>query len=282
MSDLPLAAKLPSVVGGRDAAAEVSTTAPALTLEGLGVSFGRRQAVRDVSLEIPSGRITGIIGPSGCGKTTLLRAMNRMHDTVAGVRVTGSVKLGDFDIYGPGSEPVLIRTRVGMVFQRANPFPTLSIYENVVAGLRFNGIRKKSVLDRAAEEALRAAALWDRVSDSLRGSAMRLSGGEQQRLCIARALAVQPEVLLMDEPTSALDPIATLKIEELLVELRARVTIVIVTHSLQQAGRVSDHCAFMMIGEDRVGTLVEAGPTRQMFDTPRDPRTEEYVTGRFG
>ena len=246
------------------------------------MSFGRRQAVRDVSLEIPSGRITGIIGPSGCGKTTLLRAMNRMHDTVAGVRVTGSVKLGDFDIYGPGSEPVLIRTRVGMVFQRANPFPTLSIYENVVAGLRFNGIRKKSVLDRAAEEALRAAALWDRVSDGLRGSAMRLSGGEQQRLCIARALAVQPEVLLMDEPTSALDPIATLKIEELLVELRARVTIVIVTHSLQQAGRVSDHCAFMMIGEDRVGTLVEAGPTRQMFDTPRDPRTEEYVTGRFG
>ena len=282
MSDLPITAKLTTVASRREAYVDVGEAAPALTLRSLGVAFGRRHAVRDVSLDIPSGRITSIIGPSGCGKTTVLRALNRMHDTVRGARVTGKVNLGGTDVYDPAIDPVLIRTRVGMVFQRPNVFPTLSIYDNVVAGLRLNGIRKKSILDHAAEESLQSAALWDRVSHDLRGPALRLSGGEQQRLCIARALAVQPEVLLMDEPTSALDPIATLHIEELLTELRAKVTIVIVTHSLQQAGRISDHSAFMMIGEDHVGTLVEASPTRQMFEDPQDDRTREYITGRFG
>ncbi|MHB8717588.1 MAG: phosphate ABC transporter ATP-binding protein PstB [Candidatus Dormibacteria bacterium] len=282
MSNAPISARLGAVAAERVDEADEVIPAPAVTLRDVGVSFGHVQAVRGVSLDIPSGRITGIIGPSGCGKTTLLRALNRMHDTVAGARVSGSIRLGDIDVCAASTDPVLIRTRVGMVFQRPNPFPTLSIYDNVVSGLRLNGLRKKAILDDAAEQALRAAALWDRVSPRLRGSARSLSGGEQQRLCIARALAVEPEVLLMDEPTSALDPIATTRIEELLATLSSKVTIVIVTHNLQQAARVSDYCAFMLIGEDRAGTLIESGPTVRMFDKPADQRTEDYITGRFG
>ena len=233
-------------------------------------------------MDFPTGRITALIGPSGCGKTTLLRSLNRLHETTPGAEVLGSVHLGDLDIYSPQINPTEIRARIGMVFQRPNPFPTLSIYDNVVSGLRLNGIRKKSILNDAAETSLRSAALWDSVSHKLKTSAMRLSGGEQQRLCIARALAVEPDVLLMDEPTSALDPIATSRIEALLRTLVQQVTIIIVTHNMQQAARVSDYCAFLMVEEDRVGHLVEEGPTLQIFSKPADPRTEEYVTGRIG
>ena len=223
-----------------------------------------------------------LIGPSGSGKTTLLRALNRMHDTVRNAHVTGSVLLGTTDVYGSGMDPTLIRARIGMVFQRPNPFPTMSIYDNVVSGLRFNGVRKKELLDEAAESALIAAALWDSVRFRLKAGGATLSGGEQQRLCIARALAVEPEVLLMDEPTSALDPQATRRIEDLVGELKDRVTIVIVTHNMQQAARVSDNCAFLLMAEDRAGELVEFGPTQEIFTSPRDPRTEDYVNGRFG
>ena len=256
--------------------------APAVTVRGLGVRFGSKLALSDVNMDFPTGRITALIGPSGCGKTTLLRSLNRLHETTPGAQVLGSVHLGDLDIYSPQINPTEIRARIGMVFQRPNPFPTLSIYDNVVSGLRLNGIRKKSILNDAAESSLRSAALWDSVNHKLKTSAMRLSGGEQQRLCIARALAVEPDVLLMDEPTSALDPIATSRIEALLRTLVQQVTIIIVTHNMQQAARVSDYCAFLMVEEDRVGHLVEEGPTLQIFSKPADPRTEEYVTGRIG
>ncbi len=256
--------------------------APAITVRGLGVRFGSKLALSGVDMDFPTGRITALIGPSGCGKTTLLRSLNRLHDTTPGARVLGSVHLGDLDVYAPEINPTEIRARIGMVFQRPNPFPTLSIYDNVVSGLRLNGIRKKAILNDAAESALQSAALWDSVSHKLKTSAMRLSGGEQQRLCIARALAVEPDVLLMDEPTSALDPIATSRIETLLRALVKQVTIIIVTHNMQQAARVSDYCAFLMVEEDRVGHLVEEGLTLQIFSKPADPRTEEYVTGRIG
>ena len=253
-----------------------------LSLADLAVSFGGRTAVRDVTMDIHADEVTALIGPSGSGKTTVLRALNRMHDTVRSASVTGTVRLGDLDIYGPDADPTLLRSRVGMVFQRPNPFPTMSIYENVVSGLRFNGVRKKALLDEAAESALIGSALWDSVKDRLKAHASTLSGGQQQRLCIARALAVEPEVLLMDEPTSALDPIATQRIEELIVELRHQVTIVIVTHNMQQAMRISDRCAFLLMGEDRAGELVEFGPTARLFSDPTDPRTLDYVSGRFG
>ncbi|MHB8489307.1 MAG: phosphate ABC transporter ATP-binding protein PstB [Candidatus Dormibacteria bacterium] len=256
--------------------------APAVTVRDLGVRFGSKLALSGVNMDFPTGRITALIGPSGCGKTTLLRSLNRLHETTPGAQVLGSVHLGDLDIYSPEINPTEIRARIGMVFQRPNPFPTLSIYDNVVSGLRLNGIRKKSILNEAAESSLRSAALWDSVSHKLKTSAMRLSGGEQQRLCIARALAVEPDVLLMDEPTSALDPIATSRIETLLRTLVHQVTIIIVTHNMQQAARVSDYCAFLMVEEDRVGHLVEEGLTLQIFSKPADPRTEEYVTGRIG
>jgi phosphate transport system ATP-binding protein len=256
--------------------------APIMRLRDLTVSFAGHPAVRDINLDILQGEITALIGPSGSGKTTLLRALNRMHDTVRTALVEGTVLLGDLDVYAPSTNPTLLRSMVGMVFQRPNPFPSMSIYENAVAGLRFNGVRKKAILDEAAESALVAAALWDSVRDRMKAHASTLSGGEQQRLCIARALAVEPEVLLMDEPTSALDPIATKRIEELVGELKHRVTIVIVTHNMQQAMRVSDRCAFLLMSEDRVGELVEAGPTAKMFSNPSDPRTLDYVTGRFG
>jgi phosphate transport system ATP-binding protein len=253
-----------------------------MRLRDVSVTFAGRPAVRDVTFDVRAGAITALIGPSGSGKTTLLRALNRMHDNVRSAAVSGTMHLGDTDIYGSSTDATLLRSRVGMVFQRPNPFPTMSIYENAVAGLRFNGIRKKSLLDEAAESALVAASLWDSVRDRMKAHASTLSGGEQQRLCIARALAVEPEVLLMDEPTSALDPLATSRIEELVGELKDRVTIVIVTHNMQQAQRVSDQCAFLLMAEDRAGELVEFGPTQTLFSDPSDPRTLDYVNGRFG
>jgi phosphate transport system ATP-binding protein len=260
-----------------------SEIGPAVGIKGLSVWFGGFRAIKEVTLDFPSGRVTAIIGPSGCGKTTLLRAINRMHDLVPGARMEGSIRLGgDTEVLGTATDPSHVRTRVGMVFQRPNPFPTMSIYDNVVAGLRLNGVRKRSILDDAAESALRSAALWDAVNHKLKQSVRALSGGEQQRLCIARALAVEPEVLLLDEPTSALDPEATARIEELVEQLRGELTVIIVTHNLQQAARVSDHGAFMLMGEDRAGSLVEFAATDKLFSSPSDPRTGGYVAGRFG
>jgi phosphate transport system ATP-binding protein len=274
-SDLELVGEAPLVSGEPEGV-------PIMRLRDLTVSFAGHPAVRNVSLDILEGEITALIGPSGSGKTTVLRALNRMLDTVRSASVSGSVLLGDLDVYAPSTNPTLLRSKVGMVFQRPNPFPTMSIYENAVAGLRFNGVRKKALLDEAAESALVAAALWDSVRDRMKAHASTLSGGEQQRLCIARALAVEPEVLLMDEPTSALDPIATKRIEELVGELKRRVTIVIVTHNMQQAMRVSDRCAFLLMDENRTGDLVETGATAKLFSDPSDPRTLDYVNGRFG
>jgi phosphate transport system ATP-binding protein len=255
---------------------------PVMRLTNVGVAFAGKTAVRGVTFDVHENEVTALIGPSGSGKTTLLRALNRMHDTVRTAVVNGSVLLGDTDIYTGGIDPTLLRSRVGMVFQRPNPFPTMSIYENVTAGLRFNGVRNKALLEEAAESALIAAALWDSVKDRMKAHASTLSGGEQQRLCIARALAVEPEVLLMDEPTSALDPIATKRIEELVGELKSRVTIVIVTHNMQQAMRVSDRCAFLLMAEDKAGELIEFDATAKLFSDPADPRTLDYVNGRFG
>ena len=244
---------------------------------GLHAYFGRTHAVRGVSLGVQTNRITAIIGPSGCGKSTVLRCLNRMHELVPGARMEGQVLLDNEDIYTREVDPVMIRRRVGMVFQRATPFPTMSIYDNVAAGLRLNGVRDRRTLDDVVEHSLRQAALWDEVKDVLGRPGTSLSGGQQQRLCIARALAVQPEVLLMDEPASALDPASTLKIEGLARILRDHLTIVLVTHNMQQAARASDYTAFMLGGE-----VVEFGPTADLFTRPRDPRTEDYITGRFG
>ena len=252
-----------------------------MSFKDVAVSFNGRAAIRDVTFDVPMNRVTALIGPSGSGKTTLLRAINRLHDLTKGAVVTGTILLGHTDVYR-GIPATLLRTRVGMVFQRPNPFPTMSIYDNVVSGLRFNGIRKKALLDEAAESALIAAALWDSVNKRMKAHASTLSGGEQQRLCIARALAVEPEVLLMDEPTSSLDPVSTRLIEELLGELKSRVTILIVTHNMQQAARVSDLCAFFLMGDDRAGEQIEVAPTRKMFSEPDDPRTLDYIHGRFG
>ena len=253
----------------------------ALRFDDVAVSFGDHVAVRGVTLEVPARQVTTLVGPSGCGKTTLLRAVNRMHDHLGG-RVEGRIRLGDLDVYGTATRAELVRSRVGMVFQRPNPFPTMSIFDNVVSGLRFAGVRKRSVLAETAESALRHAALWDLVRDRLSQPALRLSGGQQQRLCIARALAVGPEVLLMDEPCSALDPIATAKVEQLITGLKQEVTVVLVTHNMFQAARVSDNVAVLLMGEDRVGELVEAGPADRVLHAPSDPRTVEYVSGRVG
>ena len=253
-----------------------------LSLQDVSVTFGGRTAVRDVTFDVPISQVTALIGPSGSGKTTLLRALNRLHDSVRSASVTGNVLLDGVDVYGGTIPATLLRSRVGMVFQRPNPFPTMSIYENVVSGLRFNGVRNKALLKEAAESSLIAAALWDSVKDRLKHGASTLSGGEQQRLCIARALAVEPEVLLMDEPTSALDPQATRSIENLIGELKDRVTIVIVTHNMQQAARISDQCAFLLMANDRAGELIEFGPTTQIFGSPKDERTSDYINGRFG
>jgi len=261
---------------------EPTTSRPVMRLEDVTVAFSGRKAVRDVSFDVYGGEITALIGPSGSGKTTLIRALNRMHDGVRSASVSGTIMLGETDVNAKSTDATLLRSRVGMVFQRPNPFPTMSIYENTVAGLRFNGVRKKALLEEAAESALVAAALWDSVRDRLKAHASTLSGGEQQRLCIARALAVEPEVLLMDEPTSALDPVATKRIEELVGELKHRVTIIIVTHNMQQAMRISDRCAFLLMGEDKAGELIEFGPTAELFSEPSDSRTLDYVNGRFG
>lgn len=251
--------------------------------ENLRAYYGSFLAVKDVSLNIQPRSITAIIGPSGCGKSTLIRCFNRMHEVVHGARVTGKILLDGEDIYAPGTDPVNIRSRIGMVFQKPNPFPTMSVMENVVAGRRLASLwSKHSELEEIAERCLRHAALWDEVKDKLKQSGASLSGGQQQRLCIARALAVEPEVILMDEPCSALDPVATLKIEDLMRTLAKDYTIIIVTHNMQQAGRVSDMTAFMLMGEDRAGMLVEYGRTDQIFTNPKDKRTEDYITGRFG
>jgi phosphate transport system ATP-binding protein len=254
-----------------------TVVAERVRVENLHAYFGRTEAVKGLSIGIATNRITAIIGPSGCGKSTFLRCLNRMHEVVPGARMDGRVLVDGDDIYAPGVDPVEVRRRIGMVFQRPTPFPTMSIYENVAAGLRLNGVRDRRVLDTAVEDSLRHAALWDEVKDVLGRPGTSLSGGQQQRLCIARALAVQPEVLLMDEPASALDPASTLKIEELARTLRETLTIVIVTHNMQQAARVSDATAFMLSGE-----LIEYGPTAEMFTRPKDRRTEDYITGRFG
>jgi phosphate transport system ATP-binding protein len=259
---------------------QLSSNSPVLEARGLGVRYGDFLAVTGVNLKVSRNRITAIIGPSGCGKTTLLRSFNRMNELVPGTRVEGQLYFEGQDLYDPSVDPVEVRYRIGMVFQKANPFPK-SIYENIAWGARIHGFRGNS--DDLVESCLRQAALWDEVKDKLRQSGLALSGGQQQRLCIARALAVQPEVILMDEPASALDPIATLKIEELMQELKKRYTIVIVTHNMQQAARASDFTAMMMLAEGtRGGTVIEYNETDTVFMRPSDKRTEDYVTGRFG
>ncbi|MGA3214302.1 MAG: phosphate ABC transporter ATP-binding protein [Acidimicrobiales bacterium] len=266
---------------GRSSGRAEAQGEPAVSLENVSVSFGEHVAVRNVTLSLPAHQVTALVGPSGCGKTTVLRAINRLHDHTGG-RVEGTIRLGDIDVYGPDTDPELVRARIGMVFQRPNPFPTMSILDNVTSGLRFNGVRNRSLMREAAESALRHAALWDIVKDRLHQSALRLSGGQQQRLCIARALAIEPDVMLMDEPCSALDPVATAKIEDLIARLASEVTIVLVTHNMFQAARVSHNAAVFLLGDDRVGELVEVGPTVEIFDSPRDERTKLYVTGHVG
>ncbi|MDY3871330.1 MAG: phosphate ABC transporter ATP-binding protein PstB [Clostridiaceae bacterium] len=246
-----------------------------ITVQNLDLFYGNFQALKSISLNIPGNQITALIGPSGCGKSTLLKTLNRMNDLVEDCRITGSVLLDGQDIYG-GMDVSLLRKRVGMVFQKPNPFP-MSIYDNIAFGPRPHGVRSRARLDEIVERSLRDAAIWDELKDRLKKSALGLSGGQQQRLCIARALAVEPEVLLMDEPTSALDPISTARIEELATELKKQYTIVIVTHNMQQAVRISDRTAFFLLGE-----MVEYGATEQVFSLPRDKRTEDYITGRFG
>ncbi|MBI2938827.1 MAG: phosphate ABC transporter ATP-binding protein [Chloroflexi bacterium] len=245
--------------------------------------YGAQQAIDGISLPIAPNRITAIIGPSGCGKSTFIRCLNRMHEVTPGSpRVNGHVYLDEQEIYAPGVDPVRVRRLIGMVFQKPNPFPAMSIADNVVAGWRLVGGYRQKNLDEVVERCLREAALWDEVKDKLHQSGASLSGGQQQRLCIARALAVEPEVLLMDEPCSALDPVATFKIEDLMLRLKERYTIAIVTHNMQQAARISDYTAFLLAGDDRVGRLVEYGPTSEVFTNPRDRRAEDYITGRFG
>lgn len=249
---------------------------PILQVKDLDLWYGAHQALHSVSMDIPEKSITAFIGPSGCGKSTFLKTLNRMNDLVPGVKIAGEVRYRGEDIYAPGTDVCRLRREIGMVFQKPNPFP-MSIYDNIAYGPRTHGIRSKTKLDELVERSLRGAAIWDEVKDRLKKNALGLSGGQQQRLCIARALAVEPAVLLMDEPTSALDPISTSRIEELTMELKERYTIVIVTHNMQQAVRISDRTAFFLLGE-----LVECGPTGEIFSTPKDKRTEDYISGRFG
>jgi phosphate transport system ATP-binding protein len=264
-------------LGARDVAGAERRVEPIIELDSVSVYYGETRAVRDVSMAVQPNTVTALIGASGCGKTTLLRSLNRMHDLTKGARVDGRVLFEGQDIYDRSVDPVAVRRVIGMVFQKPNPFPTMTVYDNVVAGLKLAGRHRRSELDEVVERSLRQAALWDEVKDRLHTSATGLSGGQQQRLCIARSLAVDPAVLLMDEPTSALDPQATARIEELLAELKKAVTIVIVTHNMQQAGRVSDWTAFMHLGE-----LVEQGPTDQIFTRPQVELTERYISGHFG
>ena len=268
---------------GLDGAAPAPPRAIALRTEKLSAYYGAAQAVGDVDLSFEVGAVTAIIGPSGCGKSTLLRCLNRMHETTPGARASGRVLLNDVEVYDPKTDPVEVRSMVGMVFQKPNPFPMMSVYDNVAAGPRLRGWKMtRREMDDLVERNLRRAALWDEVKEKLHRSGAALSGGQQQRLCIARALATDPSVLLMDEPCSALDPIATYKIEELVRELSHEVTIVIVTHNMQQASRVSERTAFMLSADDGIGRLVEYGKTDDLFTMPRDARTEAYITGRFG
>lgn len=248
-----------------------------LTISNLFAWFGTKQALKNINLNIKPNIVTAIIGPSGCGKTTLIRCINRMHEMTPNAKATGSVILDGLDIYDKAVDPVTIKRRIGMVFQKPNPFPTMSIYDNVAAGLKLNGIRDKKLIEDVVRESLEGAALWDEVKSELTKPGIGLSGGQQQRLCIARALAMQPEILLMDEPTSALDPIASSKIEELVHSLKKDLTIITVTHNMQQAARVSDYTAFMYLGE-----LVEYGPTKQIFENPQNELTERYISGKFG
>ena len=247
-----------------------------ISVENMCLWYGSHQALHNITIDIPEKSITALIGPSGCGKSTFLKTLNRMNDLIPDVKITGSVKYKDEDIFDPSVDVSQLRRQIGMVFQKPNPFP-MSIYDNIAYGPRTHGVRNKAKLDDIVERSLRGAAIWDEVKDRLKKSAMGLSGGQQQRLCIARALAVEPDVLLMDEPTSALDPISTSKIEELAVELKEKYTIVIVTHNMQQAVRISDNTAFFLLGE-----LVEYGSTERLFSQPTDKRTEDYITGRFG
>ena len=247
-----------------------------MTVQGLDLWYGDHQALHDISMNIPEKSITALIGPSGCGKSTFLKTLNRMNDLIPGVKITGDVRYRDQDIFAAGTDVNELRREIGMVFQKPNPFP-MSIYDNIAYGPRTHGIKSRAKLDEIVEKSLRGAAIWDEVKDRLKKNALGLSGGQQQRLCIARSLAVEPEVLLMDEPTSALDPISTSKIEELAMQLKEQYTIVIVTHNMQQAVRISDRTAFFLLGE-----LVECGDTQQLFSQPQDKRTEDYITGRFG
>ena len=247
-----------------------------MTVQGLNLWYGDHQALHDISLSIPEKSITALIGPSGCGKSTFLKTLNRMNDLIPGVKITGDVRYRDQDIFAPGTDVNELRREIGMVFQKPNPFP-MSIYDNIAYGPRTHGIKNRAKLDEIVEKSLRGAAIWNEVKDRLKKNALGLSGGQQQRLCIARALAVEPEVLLMDEPTSALDPISTSKIEELAMQLKEQYTIVIVTHNMQQAVRISDRTAFFLLGK-----LVECDDTQQLFSQPQDKRTEDYITGRFG
>ena len=247
-----------------------------LSVKGLDLWYGTAQALKNVSIDIPEKKVTALIGPSGCGKSTFLKTLDRMNDLVPGIKITGSLEYRGQDIYAPTIDVTWLRRQIGMVFQKPNPFP-MSIYDNIAYGPRTHGIRGKKELDEIVERSLRGAAIWDEVKDRLKKSALGLSGGQQQRICIARALAVEPDILLMDEATSALDPISTSKIEDLIADLKNRYTIMIVTHNMQQAARVSDKCAFFLLGE-----LIEYGDTTQLFSVPKDKRTEDYITGRFG
>ena len=247
-----------------------------MTVEGLNLWYGDHQALHDISMNIPEKSITALIGPSGCGKSTFLKTLNRMNDLIPGVKITGDVRYREQDIFAAGTDVNELRREIGMVFQKPNPFP-MSIYDNIAYGPRTHGVKNRAKLDEIVEKSLRGAAIWDEVKDRLKKNALGLSGGQQQRLCIARALAVEPEVLLMDEPTSALDPISTSKIEELAMQLKEQYTIVIVTHNMQQAVRISDRTAFFLLGE-----LIECDDTQQLFSQPQDKRTEDYITGRFG
>jgi phosphate transport system ATP-binding protein len=250
---------------------------PKLSIQSLKAWFSGKLALKDINLEVKEKQITALIGPSGCGKTTLLRCINRMHDLTPNATADGRVILDDLNIYDKQSDPVLIRRRMGMVFQKPNPFPTMSIFDNVAAGLKLNGVKDKKLIKEIVYDSLQGAALWNEVKNDLDKPGISLSGGQQQRLCIARALAMQPEILLMDEPTSALDPIASSKIEELMTELKKHLTVIIVTHNMQQAARVSDYTAFMYLGE-----LIEFGPTDQIFKNPKKELTERYISGKFG
>lgn len=247
-----------------------------MSVKNLDLYYGQKQALKNINMDIHSNAITALIGPSGCGKSTFLKTLNRMNDLIDNVRITGQVTLDGEDIFDKNMDVTMLRKRVGMVFQQPNPFP-MSVYDNIAYGPRVHGIKNKAKLDEIVEESLRGAAIWDEVKDTLKKSALRLSGGQQQRICIARALATKPEVILMDEPTSALDPISTTKIEDLMEELKQQYTVVVVTHNMQQAVRVSDYTAFFLVGD-----MVEFGETKELFTYPKDKRTEDYITGRFG